>query len=535
MALDLNKIYQDYQASMEKPMSADDYAMWRPGGDEMSPVSSMQRFLMTRAGTDILLPAGINVLAEPAGGALVDWAHSPDWQKWVDQFGGNWQKAYEGMAQRLFGPGQWVKGEDNPFQQPLWISNNPADATGASASGFPPRSGYGGTPLGETGIGRFLLGAGGLAIGALAGGFDPSSLFSSGAAGAGQTLATDAFIMGGPGAYGSAAAGAAGASAAGIGLDQLGGQFLDPLSTVGTDVPWGVNPQTWSNLDELGGQFLDPLSGGPSNAWPSGWEQLPAPVQEGPTFPSTGPGGSVPPITPTSPFNRDYGPNNPSTPSTPSGAPFPSGAVPGTGTALSRILSDLKNGTNIATAADYVSVLGTVGATGLGILGANAQTNAYQDVANRFIDLGAPYRALNLASYQPGFSMQNEPGYSDALANTQSQFLRAASAGRAPGVARGNPFDNPGAWAETMKYVNANLALPALTSYRSGLERSGGLGLGAGANASLAGAGTAGGIYNALGSGLSNLTNPPSTVNTDLLNQLLQLQIAKLSTAGVNA
>ena len=185
-----------------------------------------------------------------------------------------------------------------------------------------------------------------------------------------------------------------------------------------------------------------------------------------------------------------------------------------TQTALSRILS------GNYTASDMASVLGTLGASGLGALSANQQANAFSDVANKFMGLGAPYRDKLLASYSPNFSLSNEPGYQDALNNSTNTFLRAASAGRAPGVSGGNPFDNPGAWAETLKYVNSNTALPYLQNYRSGLAGAGGLGVNASAAPFNNSATASGGVLGSLGYGLQQLTNPQPNWNS-LLGQLL--------------
>jgi hypothetical protein len=144
----------------------------------------------------------------------------------------------------------------------------------------------------------------------------------------------------------------------------------------------------------------------------------------------------------------------------------------------------------------------------LGYIGAGQQADAYQDVYNQQSAIGAPFRNLLQASYQPGFTMANEPGYKDALDLSTDSFLRAASAGRAPGVGGGNPMDNPGAWAETMKYVNSSLALPQLNTYRGQLGQFGGMGLNTAGAASLGGAQTAGGGLDAIGYGLGTIFNP---------------------------
>jgi hypothetical protein len=69
-------------------------------------------------------------------------------------------------------------------------------------------------------------------------------------------------------------------------------------------------------------------------------------------------------------------------------------------------------------------------------------------------------------------------------------------------------MDNPGAWAETMKYVNSSLALPQLNTYRGQLGQFGGMGLNTAGAASLGGAQTAGGGLDAIGYGLGTIFNP---------------------------
>lgn len=126
---------------------------------------------------------------------------------------------------------------------------------------------------------------------------------------------------------------------------------------------------------------------------------------------------------------------------------------------------------------DWLKVGGAVGPSLIGAYSANKQADAYRDQMDKYFGLGAPSRARFEGSFAPGFSMENEPGYKQALETAQDQFLRAASAGRASGVSRGNPFDNPGAWAETMKYVLGSTALPALQNYRNTNAAAGQLGV----------------------------------------------------------
>ena len=134
----------------------------------------------------------------------------------------------------------------------------------------------------------------------------------------------------------------------------------------------------------------------------------------------------------------------------------------------------------------------------MGIL-QGAQTGALEanrGTEDRYFGIGAPARARLEASYQPGFSMGNEPGYKDAIDQVMNSYLRKASVG-------GNPFENPGVSMEANKYVTAGTALPQLNTYRSQNL--------AGGNVGLDTAGSAGlqrpGIYSSLGQLQSNLAS----------------------------
>lgn len=163
---------------------------------------------------------------------------------------------------------------------------------------------------------------------------------------------------------------------------------------------------------------------------------------------------------------------------------------------------DNTNPGNLLDGFDWGSLLSSI----LSAYGNNQMADAYRDISEQYMGIGAPYRDLLLGSYQPGFSMQNEPGYADALKSSTDQFLRAASAGNAPGVgAGGNPFDNPNAWAETLKYVTSNTALPALYSYRTGLTSAGSLGLPQSIQPAMMSPIAQGQAYSNLGYGLSSL------------------------------
>lgn len=344
-----------------------------------------------------------------------------------------------------------------------------------------------------------LLAAGGDA--AFNGGAGLSSLFGSGAP------ATDA-------AWGVNPIGGAFPETTG-GMSTITSQ-LNPITLAPETVGGPMSTTAALQSSAAGGGFTGGAVGGLSslsNIPTSPLTQSAAPVQEGPTSPGSGPGGSVTDVQSPAPVQ-----NGPTTPSTgPGGSVSPlttASTVASSGSALSRII----NGTG--TAADWASLAGTIGATGLGLLGSDKQTEALKGISDQYLALGAPSRARLEASYQPGFNIGNEPGLKSAMDTAASTWSRAAAAGHAPGVSAGNPFDNPGAGIEANKYLLGNFALPQLNTYRSQNASQGGLGLNTAGTAALGGAQASGGTYNALGYGLSQLTNPPQDSFTGLLGSL---------------
>ena len=91
-------------------------------------------------------------------------------------------------------------------------------------------------------------------------------------------------------------------------------------------------------------------------------------------------------------------------------------------------------------------------------------------ISDRNFSIGEPYRALNLASYQPGFDLYNQPGYGDAL-------NRSAEVATRQWNPAGNPANNPGIQGNILNDVWTGSYLPALNSYRGGLLGSGSMGL----------------------------------------------------------
>lgn len=177
----------------------------------------------------------------------------------------------------------------------------------------------------------------------------------------------------------------------------------------------------------------------------------------------------------------------------------------GAGTAMSRIL----DGT--ASTADWLSFGGNLASTGLGVAGSRNAVNAFRDLNDRYMAIGAPSRGRYEASMTPGFDPSTIPGYSGAVDTASKGILaRLAATG-------GNPWGNPGGLIEANKQIISGTALPAIQDYQRLNAGTGGY---AGFNAAAPGAATAGiganaGVYNAVGSGLAGLLNPqPSLLDT---------------------
>src|ERR1019366_694996 len=260
-------------------------------------------------------------------------------------------------------------------------------------------------------------------------------------AGAGAGLASTAGV-------GTLGGGIAGTSLGAAGGDGLAAYGLDGLSAGGGLTAATAATGAAAGAGGLSFSGIDPMTG----------------------LPSTGSGG-------TGTYNGSG-----VTPST-SGT---SGVPTGTGTALSRILD------GSATTTDWTSLLGGLGAAGLGIAGSNAQTNALQNIYNQ----QRADRAPALASYN------------NALQNPNSWYQSAPAMGAANAASstlsmQGNPADNPGL---TSKLAAYNLG--GYTNYLNGLEPAAFGGQQTQAQLGTNIAQSSGGVYNALGSGLATLTNP---------------------------
>lgn len=178
------------------------------------------------------------------------------------------------------------------------------------------------------------------------------------------------------------------------------------------------------------------------------------------------------------------------------------------GSAVSRILQG--NGT----ADDYLKVLGSAAPALLGAYASNQQTGALKDLAGQYLEYGAPSRARYESSYAPGFTMANDPGYTDALNAASKATLHGLST-------QGNPAGSPNAWAQSLQDLYSKTAYPALQTFRNQNANTGGIGtLTAAAPGAATGAiASQGNVYNAIGAGINDVFNPRSSL-TDLLRAL---------------
>jgi len=180
------------------------------------------------------------------------------------------------------------------------------------------------------------------------------------------------------------------------------------------------------------------------------------------------------------------------------GAAAVGGAAAASGSALERVL----NGT--ASNTDWISLLGNLGAAGLGFAGASQASDKLDALARDYMALGAPSRERYEASFAPNFDIKTLPGLQQSMDTSADTLLRKLSA------TGGNPYGNPGGLTEAQNYITGNVALPALQEYRRLNAGSGGLAaLTSAAPGAATGSISAGsGRFDAVGGALADITNP---------------------------
>lgn len=174
----------------------------------------------------------------------------------------------------------------------------------------------------------------------------------------------------------------------------------------------------------------------------------------------------------------------------------------GVGTALSRIL----DGT--ATTADWTSALGSAAGAGLGIAGSISQQHALEELANRQMAMGAPYRDRLASLYNDPSSFLHSAEVTTPVQQGTDALARSLSV-------QGNPIGSGHALQELQNY-SSNQLFSRLGEEKNRLGSLGGLASfnAAAPGTALAGVNAGSNVYNAVGSGIANLTNPqPSLVD----------------------
>jgi hypothetical protein len=156
--------------------------------------------------------------------------------------------------------------------------------------------------------------------------------------------------------------------------------------------------------------------------------------------------------------------------------------------------------------------LGIPGA--LGAVASSQQADAYKDLARDYMAVGAPARARFEASYAPGFSMEDDPGYKEALEQAAKATLHGLSVG-------GNPAGSPNAWAQSLTDLYKNQSYRALQDYRNQNASAGGMGALTAAAPSASGSAISaqGNVFNSIGAAANDIFNPPKTL-TQILREI---------------
>lgn len=310
-------------------------------------------------------------------------------------------------------------------------------------------------------------------------------------------MGAGAFNSGGLGNFLSSFGGGGGAAGAAGGAMDMG-VGLNDVFGMGDVTGWGVNPQSGGNMDWWD-DFINAVG---DNYAPNNFVgDLPLDTTEVLRELS-----ELPPAT----NLQDYITKMDANPATKA---ILNQQIGGWGDAVGKItLKDLLG--TAGTAKNAVSLLGRLGAAGLGAYGANKQSKALSGLAGQYSEYGAPYRAMLAQSYaNPSAFLANSPDIKAAVDQGTSALARALSV-------RGNPAQSGTALQEMQNYATQGL-YGQLGNERQRLANFGGLTALTSAVPSLSAQaiGANSGMYNALGYGLQQATNPQPTIQ-DLLKMI---------------
>lgn len=156
-------------------------------------------------------------------------------------------------------------------------------------------------------------------------------------------------------------------------------------------------------------------------------------------------------------------------------------------------------------------MIGSLLSAGLGAFGANRQANATNTLAQQYAGYGAPYRAMLAQSYaDPAAFLKNSPDIQASVGQGTDALARSLST-------QGNPTGSGAALQQLQNYATQGL-YGQLGNERNRLANFGGLSNFNAAAPGLAGQAITqqGNVLNAIGSGISSVTNPPTTLEQAL-------------------
>lgn len=283
------------------------------------------------------------------------------------------------------------------------------------------------------------------------------------------------------------------------GMAGFGGDaYLPGLLNSGGGMPpidptWGVNPRDTFDPYAAQGSW-EAVGGDPGLGTPGGINASPGaitPIGNG-GFPSL---NLTQPPAPVSTGTPTMNPGN---------------AAPNTPAAASSALQRILKNDGSATAADYLSIAGSLGAGALGIAGSDAARSANNDLADKYLAYGAPSRARYEASMTPGFDANSIPGFKSAMDYGAKSSMNALST-------QGNPIGSPNAWNQTLSDVTSKIGLPAIQNYQAQNANAGGISsfTPASIGATNAASTATTNMFNSAGSAINDIFNPrPSLAQT---------------------
>lgn len=150
-----------------------------------------------------------------------------------------------------------------------------------------------------------------------------------------------------------------------------------------------------------------------------------------------------------------------------------------------------------------LKLLGQLGSAGLGAYASNKQAGALNDLANQYLNMGAPYRAMLASSYaDPNAFLANDPSIRASVDQGTNALARSLSV-------TGNPAQSGRTLQELQNYATQGL-YGQLGNERNRLANFGGLSNfnAAAPTTQTQAIGQNANVYNALGYGINQITNP---------------------------